>query len=58
MFVIPIIVLVLRSFWKFNERGRSPVWRISMMHGFIKAAAVTPRIKVADTEYNARAVCE
>lgn len=29
-----------------------------MKHGFIKAAAVTPKIRVADTEYNARAVCE
>ena len=28
-----------------------------MRHGFVKAAAVTPRIKVADTEYNAEQVC-
>ncbi len=29
-----------------------------MHHGFIKVAAVTPKIKVADPAYNARAVCE
>ncbi|MCM1185202.1 MAG: NAD(+) synthase [Lachnoclostridium sp.] len=29
-----------------------------MKHGFIKTAAVTPKIRVADTEYNACAVCE
>lgn len=29
-----------------------------MKNGFIKVAAVTPKIKVADTEYNAEAVCE
>lgn len=29
-----------------------------MKHGFIKAAAVTPKIKVADPEYNAREICE
>ncbi len=28
-----------------------------MKHGFVKAAAVTPKIRVADTEYNAREVC-
>lgn len=29
-----------------------------MYHGFIKVAAVTPKIKVADPAYNAQAVCE
>ena len=29
-----------------------------MKHGFIKVAAVTPKIKVADTKYNAQAICE
>ncbi|MCM1252004.1 MAG: NAD(+) synthase [Clostridium sp.] len=29
-----------------------------MKHGFIKAAAVTPKIKVADPVYNARRICE
>lgn len=29
-----------------------------MENGFIKVAAATPKIKVADTEYNAMAVCE
>lgn len=29
----------------------------AMKHGFIKTAAVTPNIKVADTEYNARQIC-
>lgn len=28
-----------------------------MLHGFIKVAAVTPKIRVADTKYNAQAVC-
>lgn len=28
-----------------------------MKHGFIKTAAVTPNIKVADTEYNSRQIC-
>ncbi len=28
-----------------------------MKHGFLKAAAATPKIKVADPAYNARAVC-
>ena len=29
-----------------------------MQHGFIKAAAVTPRIRVADPSYNAGAICQ
>ncbi len=29
-----------------------------MKHGFIKAAAVTPKIKVADPAYNAAVICE
>lgn len=29
-----------------------------MKHGFIKVAAVTPKIKVADTKYNAQIICE
>lgn len=29
-----------------------------MKHGFVKVAAVTPKIKVADPAYNAKAVCE
>ena len=29
-----------------------------MKHGFIKVAAVTPKIKVADTKYNAQVICE
>lgn len=29
-----------------------------MRHGFVKAAAVTPKIKVADTQYNANVICE
>ncbi|MDE6925854.1 MAG: NAD(+) synthase [Acetatifactor sp.] len=29
-----------------------------MKHGFIKAAAVTPKIKVADPSYNAGVICE
>lgn len=29
-----------------------------MQHGFIKAAAVTPKIKVADPKYNATVICE
>ena len=28
-----------------------------MKHGFVKAAAVTPKLVVADTEYNCRAIC-
>lgn len=31
---------------------------VKMRHGFIKAAAVTPKIRVADTEYNAKVICE
>lgn len=29
-----------------------------MKHGFIKTAAATPKIKVADPEYNAQVICE
>ena len=29
---------------------------IGMEHGFVKAAAVTPQIKVADTVYNAEQI--
>ncbi|WWR16461.1 NAD(+) synthase [Lachnospiraceae bacterium JLR.KK008] len=29
-----------------------------MIHGFVKAAAVTPKIKVADPEYNRKVICE
>ena len=29
-----------------------------MNDGFIKVAAITPKVRVADSEYNARAVCE
>ena len=29
-----------------------------MKHGFIKTAAVTPKIKVADTKYNAEQICK
>jgi len=29
-----------------------------MEQGFIKVAAVTPKIRVADTKYNAQAICE
>ena len=29
-----------------------------MKHGFIKTAAVTPKIKVADTVYNAEVICK
>lgn len=29
-----------------------------MKHGFLKVAAVTPKIKVADPKYNAQAICE
>ncbi|MGN1093409.1 MAG: nitrilase-related carbon-nitrogen hydrolase, partial [Candidatus Neoclostridium sp.] len=29
-----------------------------MNDGFIKVAAITPRVRVADTQYNARSVCE
>lgn len=29
-----------------------------MEHGFVKVAAVTPKIKVADTKHNARIICE
>ena len=29
-----------------------------MNDGFIKVAAITPRVRVADTEYNARSVCD
>ena len=29
-----------------------------MKHGFIKAAAVIPKIKVADPEYNAGQICK
>ncbi len=29
-----------------------------MKHGFLKVAAVTPKIKVADPKYNARIICE
>ncbi|MDE5597228.1 MAG: hypothetical protein K2J04_05295, partial [Lachnospiraceae bacterium] len=28
-----------------------------MKHGFVKAAAVTPKIKVADPAYNAKQIC-
>ncbi len=30
---------------------------INMKHGFVKAAAVTPKIKVADPAYNAKQIC-
>ena len=30
----------------------------TMNHGFVKVAAVTPKIKVADPEYNASAICK
>ena len=29
-----------------------------MKHGFIKAAAMTPKIRVADPEYNAKEICK
>ena len=29
-----------------------------MKHGFIKAAAITPKIKVADPKYNGQVICE
>lgn len=29
-----------------------------MKHGFIKVAAMTPRIRVADPDYNAAQVCK
>ena len=29
-----------------------------MKHGFLKVAAVTPKIKVADPIYNARVICD
>ena len=29
-----------------------------MKHGFVKVAAMTPKIKVADPEYNAKEVCK
>ena len=29
-----------------------------MKHGFIKAAAMTPKIKVADPVYNAKEICK
>ena len=29
----------------------------SMEHGFVKAAAVTPSLKVADTVYNRQQIC-
>ena len=29
-----------------------------MKHGFLKVAAVTPKIKVADPKYNAQVICE
>ena len=29
-----------------------------MKHGFIKTAAMTPKIRVADTEYNAKEICK
>ena len=28
-----------------------------MQHGFIKVAAITPKIKVADPYYNAEVIC-
>ena len=28
-----------------------------MKHGFIKAAAVTPKVRVADTVYNGEQIC-
>lgn len=31
---------------------------MSMKHGFIKAAAITPKIRVADPEYNAKEICK
>lgn len=31
---------------------------INMKHGFVKVAAVTPKIKVADPVYNGRQICE
>ena len=30
----------------------------TMKHGFVKVAAVTPKIKVADTVYNREQICE
>ena len=29
-----------------------------MRHGFLKVAAVTPKIRVADPKYNAQVICE
>lgn len=29
-----------------------------MRHGFVKVAALTPKIKVADTAYNADVICD
>ena len=29
-----------------------------MQHGFIKVAAITPQIRVADPYYNAEKICE
>lgn len=31
---------------------------MNMKHGFIKAAAMTPKIRVADPEYNAKEICK
>ena len=37
-------------------KGR--MWGKSMKHGFVKVAAVTPKIVVADTAYNADIICD
>ena len=29
-----------------------------MKHGFVKVAAMSPKVKVADVEYNAERICE
>ena len=46
--------------WKTCWRGRSKYAGEfkNMRHGFIKAAAMTPKIRVADPVYNAERICE
>ena len=42
-----------------NWRKNARIWdEAEMRHGFIKVAAATPKIKVADTKYNTQVICE
>lgn len=48
------IRIMLRITKRFNKKG----WSSYMIHGFVKVAAATPNIKVADCEYNGERIID